>query len=45
MIAIDTLLAQPNAIVEAFYPAFGAPALARQIVGLQNNWGRLPYTM
>ena len=43
-IALDTLPSQPDALVEAFYPAFGAPALAKQLVGLSNRWGRLPYT-
>ena len=44
-IATDTLPSPPDALVEAFYPAFGAPALARQLFGLTNHWGRLPYTM
>jgi beta-glucosidase len=44
-IAVDTLPTQPDALVEAFYPAFGAPALAKQLFGLSNRWGRLPYTM
>ena len=44
-IATDTLAAQPDALVEAYYPAFGAPALARQLFGLSNRWGRLPYTI
>ena len=44
-IAVDTLLPAPDALVEAFYPAFGAPALARQLFGLENHWGRLPYTI
>ena len=44
-IATDTLAAQPDALVEAFYPAFGAPALVRQLFGLENRWGRLPYTI
>lgn len=44
-IATDTLAPQPDALVEAFYPAFGAPALARQLFGLTNRWGRLPYTV
>ena len=44
-IATDNLKAQPDALIETFYPAFGAPALARQILGLENRWGRLPYTM
>ena len=30
-IAVDTLAAQPDAIVEAFYPSFGAPALVAQV--------------
>lgn len=44
-IATDTLAQQPDAVVEAFYPAFGAPAIARQLFGLENRWGRLPYTI
>ena len=44
-IATDTLARQPDAVIEAFYPAFGAPALARQVLGLENRWGRLPYTI
>lgn len=30
-IAIDSLAAQPPAIIEAFYPAFGAPAIVAQV--------------
>ena len=44
-IALDTLAAQPPAIVEAFYPAFGARALVAQLFGDTNSWGRLPYTI
>ena len=44
-IATDNLAKQPAAVIECFYPAFGAPALARQIFGLENRWGRLPYTI
>jgi hypothetical protein len=44
-IALDTLPLQPDALVEAFYPAFGAPALARLLIGAESKWGRLPYTM
>ena len=44
-IALDTLPALPPAVVEAFYPAFGAPAILRQLFGATNLWGRLPYTM
>jgi beta-D-xylosidase 4 len=44
-IATDNLAAQPDVLIEAFYPAFGAPALVRQIFGLSNYWGRLPYTI
>jgi beta-glucosidase-like glycosyl hydrolase len=44
-IAFDTLKAQPDVTIEAFYPSFGAPAIARQIFGLSNRWGRLPYTL
>jgi hypothetical protein len=44
-IATDDLDAQPEVMIEAFYPSFGAPALARQLFGLDNRWGRLPYTI
>jgi beta-D-xylosidase 4 len=44
-IALDTLPLKPDALIEAFYPAFGAPALARLIVGVESKWGRLPYTL
>ena len=44
-IALDTLAAQPPAIVEAFYPSFGAAALVAQLFGDTNSWGRLPYSM
>ena len=44
-IATDNLARQPAAVIECFYPAFGAPALVRQIFGLDNRWGRLPYTI
>jgi xylan 1,4-beta-xylosidase len=47
-LTIDALLAAPSppgAIVEAFYPGFGGPALAAALWGQTNAWGRLPYTM
>jgi len=44
-VAVDALRAQPQAIIEAFYPSFGAPALVAQMFGEMNRWGRLPYTM
>lgn len=35
-----------SALVEAFYPGQrGAEALARTLFGLENRWGRLPYTI
>ena len=30
-IALDSLAAQPPALVEAFYPSFGAPAIVAQV--------------
>jgi len=30
-IALDSLAAQPSALVEAFYPSFGAPAIVAQV--------------
>ena len=48
-LAIDPLLrprSAPYAIVEAFNPAvMGPPALAAQIFGDENRWGKLPVTM
>jgi xylan 1,4-beta-xylosidase len=44
-LAIDAQAGPASAIIEAFYPAFGAPAVARALFGLENRWGRLPYTM
>lgn len=44
-IGIDKLMGA-NAIIEAFYPAMRGPeAIARSIFGLENKWGKLPYTM
>jgi hypothetical protein len=38
-IALDSLAAQPPAIVEAFYPAFGAPAVVAQVrLRLRATW-------
>eukprot|EP01079_Euglenida_sp_SAG-EU17-18_P009673 gene9673-1740_t len=42
VLAIDTLMSGPSAIVEAFNPAFGAPALADTLFGRLNRWGKLP---
>lgn len=39
------LLDGAAAIIEAFYPSFGAPAIAAGIMGQENRWGRLPYTI
>lgn len=33
-IALDSLAAQPPAIVEAFYPSFGAPAIVAQVCAI-----------
>lgn len=44
-IAIDNLAILPDVIIEAFYPSFGAPAIVKQLFGLTNRWGRLPYTL
>lgn len=45
-LAIDTLMAAPAAIVEAFNPSVtGATPLAQALFGQLNRWGRLPYTM
>lgn len=44
-LAIDEQIGPANAIIEAFYPGFGAPAIARAVFGLENKWGRLPYTV
>ena len=48
-LAIDTLLNSPyppSAIVEAFYPgARGAAAISQGLYGVENRWGRLPYSI
>lgn len=47
-LAIDPLLesaAAPAAIVEAFNPAMQTDALAAQLFGDENRWGKLPVTM
>lgn len=51
VLGIDALLATrngngPDAIVEAFNPgSTGAWALAAQLFGVENRWGKLPVTM
>ena len=45
-LAIDNIIAQPEAIVEAFNPGVGgALPLAHSLFGAQNRWGKLPITM
>ena len=47
-LAIDALATDPRvgAVVEAFNPCVpGPPALARALFGLENRWGKLPYTI
>jgi beta-glucosidase-like glycosyl hydrolase len=44
-IALDTLPRAPNALVEAWYPSFGAPAVVEQLLGATNRWGRMPVTV
>lgn len=45
-LAIDDLMSQPAAIVEAFNPGVGgAVPLAHSLFGFQNRWGKLPITM
>jgi len=44
-LAIDDLIDGAGAIVEAFNPAFGGPQLTDHLFGLQNRWGKMPYTM
>ena len=44
-IALDTLPRAPDALVEAWYPSFGAPAIVEQLFGGTNRWGRLPLTV
>ncbi|GAB5353678.1 hypothetical protein AAMO2058_000054800 [Amorphochlora amoebiformis] len=49
MVSIEELMdpfpMQPNAIIEAFYPAKGADQLARTLFGDLNRWGRLPVSI
>mmetsp|Transcript_19145 Transcript_19145/g.48555 ORF Transcript_19145/g.48555 Transcript_19145/m.48555 type:complete len:862 (+) Transcript_19145:48-2633(+) len=49
-LAIDNLVSRPEdasyALVEAFNPSVAGPrALAATLLGMENRWGRLPYTM
>ena len=47
-LAVDALATDPRvgAVVEAFSPCVpGPPALARALFGLENRWGKLPYTI
>ena len=48
-VSIDGLLDAPHppaAVIEAFFPGpRGAEALARAIFGIENRWGRLPYSI
>lgn len=47
-VAIDELVSAPyppTAIIEAFYPSFGAPAVIGALFGASNAFGRLPYTI
>ena len=46
-VAMEPELAAPNAaLIEAFYPGQqGAPALARAIFGVDNKWGKMPFTV
>jgi beta-D-xylosidase 4 len=45
-VALDNLVTKPVAIIEAFNPnAIGGTALAMSLFGLENRWGKLPYTL
>jgi len=44
-IALDNLVEKPVAIVEAFNPNGMSIAIAMSIFGLENRWGKLPYTL
>jgi len=45
-VALDNLVAEPSAIVEAFNPnTIGGTALALSLFGIENRWGKLPYTI
>lgn len=44
-IAEEQLFLDSDAVIEAFYPSFGAPRIAELITGKANSWGRLPYTV
>lgn len=45
-VALDNLVAGPSAIVEAFNPnTIGGTALALSLFGIENRWGKLPYTI
>jgi hypothetical protein len=45
-VAIDEAVDNPVAIVEAFHSnGIGGTALAMSLFGLENRWGKLPYTI
>lgn len=45
-LSIDSLVGKPAAVIEAFNPATaGASALAAQLFGRENRWGKLPATV
>lgn len=45
-VALDNLVDGPCAIIEAFNPnTIGGTALALSLFGLENRWGKLPYTI
>jgi beta-glucosidase len=45
-VAIDNLVEPSSAIIEAFNPNdIGGKALALSLFGLENRWGKLPYTL
>lgn len=45
-VALDNLVEGPSAIVEAFNPnTIGGTALALSLFGIENRWGKVPYTI
>lgn len=45
-VSLDNLVDDPSAIVEAFNPnTIGGTALALSLFGMENRWGKLPYTI
>ena len=46
VVALEDVAPKAGAVVEAFYPGvYGSSAIARQLFGSSNRWGKLPVTV